>query len=57
MRTRGWRIDVDGAYGPGSADVCAAFQRECLAEGLAVGPADGIVGARTWAAAWEKPIT
>jgi len=51
MRQRGWRIDVDGAYGPQSRQVCLAFQRE---KGLAV---DGIVGPQTWAAAWTAPIT
>ncbi len=51
MRSRGWRIDVDGAYGPQSAEVCLGFQRE---KGL--GP-DGIVGPRTWEAAWSTPIT
>lgn len=51
MRKRGWNIDVDGAYGPRSREVCEAFQRE---KGLAV---DGIVGPQTWAAAWTAPIT
>jgi hypothetical protein len=56
MRDRGWDLIPDGAFGPRSKAVCEAFQRECLAEGLAIGPADGIVGRRTWAAAWEKPV-
>ena len=51
MRRRGWRIDVDGAYGPQSRQVCLAFQRE---KRLAV---DGIVGPETWRAAWTAPIT
>lgn len=51
MRERGWRIDVDGAYGPQSRQVCLAFQRE---KGLTV---DGIVGPETWAASWTAPIT
>jgi len=51
MSRRGWRIDVDGAYGPQSREVCLAFQRE---KRLAV---DGIVGPQTWAAAWTAPIT
>lgn len=51
MRDRGWRIAVDGDYGPASADVARAFQAE---KGLAV---DGIVGPRTWAATWAEPVT
>jgi hypothetical protein len=51
MRQRGWRIEVDGDYGPGSAGVATRFQKD---KGLAV---DGIVGPRTWAAAWTAPIT
>jgi murein L,D-transpeptidase YcbB/YkuD len=51
MRDRGWRIDVDGIYGPQSAGIARQFQRE---KGLQV---DGIVGPRTWAAAWTAPIT
>lgn len=51
MRKRGWRIDVDGVYGPQSRSVCRAFQQE---KGLEV---DGVVGPVTWRAAWEMPIT
>ncbi|MFF3665486.1 peptidoglycan recognition protein family protein [Microtetraspora malaysiensis] len=51
MAARGWRIAVDGAYGPASRSVCEAFQAE---KKLA---ADGIVGPATWRAAWEAPIT
>lgn len=51
MRQRGWRIDVDGQYGPKSAEVARKFQRE---KHLQV---DGIVGPKTWAAAWTAPIT
>lgn len=51
MRARGWRIKVDGAYGPRSEQVCRAFQAE---KGLVV---DGIVGPVTWGAAWTAPIT
>lgn len=57
MKDRGWDLIPDGDYGPRSAEVCTAFQRECVAEGLAIGPVDGVVGRRTWAAAWEKPVT
>lgn len=51
MSDRGWAIDVDGVYGPQSAMLCEAFQRE---KGLL---ADGVVGPETWAAAWLSPIT
>jgi hypothetical protein len=51
MRKRGWDIVVDGTYGPRSATVARAFQRE---KRLRV---DGIVGPATWRAAWEAPVT
>ncbi|TDD94173.1 peptidoglycan-binding protein [Actinomadura rubrisoli] len=51
MRKRGWRVNVDGAYGPSSESVCRAFQEE---KGLG---ADGIVGPATWRAAWEAPVS
>jgi hypothetical protein len=51
MRDRGWAIIADGAYGPRSATVARAFQRE---HRLVV---DGIVGPATWRAAWERPVT
>lgn len=51
MADRGWRITVDGWYGPASAAVCHAFQVE---KGL---QADGIVGPATWDAAWTAPIS
>lgn len=51
MRRRGWRITVDGAYGPASESICRAFQGE---KGLTV---DGIVGPATWRATWEAPVT
>ncbi|WP_165964235.1 peptidoglycan-binding protein [Actinomadura sp. KC216] len=51
MRMRGWSIAADGVYGPDSEDVCRAFQKE---KRLAV---DGVVGPKTWAAAWTAPIT
>lgn len=51
MQARGWAIDVDGMYGPGSADVCRSFQAE---KGLGV---DGVVGPDTWAASWTSPVT
>ncbi len=51
MRVRGWSIVADGYYGADSAEVCRKFQAE---KHLGV---DGIVGVRTWSAAWEATIT
>lgn len=51
MKTRGWKIDVDGLYGPNTAKVVKQFQKE---KGLTV---DGLVGKKTWDAAWSAPIT
>lgn len=51
MRIRGWKIDVDGLFGPQSKAVATQFQRE---KKLTV---DGKVGARTWAASWTARIT
>lgn len=54
MQQRGWNIVVDGnktgpqyGYGPGSKKVCIQFQRE---KGLRQ---DGVVGPKTWAAAFR----
>nr|WP_245974799.1 peptidoglycan-binding domain-containing protein [Thermomonospora umbrina] len=38
MKSRGWRLTADGAYGPRSEQVCRAFQSE---KGL---QADGVIG-------------
>ena len=51
MAARGWRIAVDGVYGPDSRQVCLEFQRE-----MGLSP-DGIVGPLTWNASWTRPIT
>lgn len=51
MRHRKWDIAVDGEYGPASEEVCRGFQEE---KGL---PVDGVVGPRTWDAAWTTKIT
>ncbi|WP_201296764.1 N-acetylmuramoyl-L-alanine amidase [Nocardiopsis sp. FR26] len=51
MKDRGWTITVDGKYGPASARVCLAFQKEKRLT------ADGIVGPDTWRAAWTSPVT
>jgi hypothetical protein len=51
MRQRGWDLAADGVYGPQSAQTCRRFQGE---KHLGV---DGVVGPKTWRAAWESPIT
>jgi peptidoglycan hydrolase-like protein with peptidoglycan-binding domain len=51
MHQRGWTLDVDGVYGPQCVGVCRQFQHD---KGLA---SDGIVGPRTWSAAWSTPVT
>jgi peptidoglycan hydrolase-like protein with peptidoglycan-binding domain len=50
MARRGWRIRVDGLFGPESERVARGFQRN---KGLLV---DGVVGRQTWAAAWRLPV-
>lgn len=51
LADRGWRIGVDGYYGPRTEDVVTAFQRE---KGLTV---DGLLGPVTWRALWTEPVT
>ncbi|MBN6056604.1 peptidoglycan-binding domain-containing protein [Nonomuraea sp. RK-328] len=51
MKARGWDLDVDGAYGAQSRDVCRRFQRQQGVED------DGVVGPVTWRLAWEAPLT
>jgi hypothetical protein len=51
MARRTWSIRVDGIFGPQTASVARRFQRE---KGLR---ADGLVGSRTWWAAWRLPVT
>ncbi|MFV2198471.1 N-acetylmuramoyl-L-alanine amidase [Nocardiopsis sp. LOL_012] len=51
MKDRGWRIRVDGRFGPRSERVCRRFQKE---KRLAV---DGVVGSRTWSKSWTAPVT
>jgi Putative peptidoglycan binding domain len=51
MRARGWGLTADGYYGPASSSICRAFQKD---KHLGV---DGVVGAKTWAAAWSAPVT
>lgn len=51
MASRGWRIGVDGVFGPESDRVCRQYQQE---KRLGV---DGMVGAQTWSATWTAPVT
>jgi len=59
MKDRGWPITVDGLYGPkgattpqgNTAEVVVAFQKE---KGL---NPDGLIGTKTWEAAWTAPVT
>jgi peptidoglycan hydrolase-like protein with peptidoglycan-binding domain len=51
MAARGWRINVNGYVDDNCLRVIVAFQRE---KGLGV---DGMIGPKTWAAAWTAPIT
>lgn len=51
MRRRGWSIDVDGLFGPATAAIVRDFQKE---KHLGV---DGLIGPKTWAAAWTAPVT
>lgn len=51
LKDRGWRITVDGIYGPATEATIRAFQRN---KHMRV---DGIVGPQTWAALWTAPIT
>ncbi|WP_457028117.1 peptidoglycan recognition protein family protein [Kitasatospora sp. P5_F3] len=56
MRERGWPIDVDGWFGPASAEIARRFQADSTAHGWPLG-ADGIVGPATWTAAWARPVS
>lgn len=51
MKYRGWTIVPDGLYGPTTAAVAKAFQKQC---GLTV---DGLIGPNTWKSAWTAKIT
>jgi hypothetical protein len=56
MHDRGWSIAVDATYGPASATVCREFQQDSNAHGWPL-LVDGEVGPKTWAAAWQRPIS
>jgi Putative peptidoglycan binding domain len=51
LRVRGWRITVDGYYGPRTERIVRQFQAE---KGLDV---DGLLGRATWRTLWVAPIT
>ena len=51
MAKRGWRVVIDGYYGPKSVEVATKFQREKHLK------ADGLLGPDTFQAAWTAPIT
>jgi peptidoglycan hydrolase-like protein with peptidoglycan-binding domain len=52
MHQRGWKIVVDGVYGPSSKTICLAFQND-----KRLTHRDGIVGLETWRATWVSPVT
>jgi hypothetical protein len=51
MKERGWRIKVDGVFGPESEGVLIKFQKEKKLK------ADGILGPKSWSAAWTTKVT
>lgn len=51
LKARGWKITVDGEFGPQTDRIVRAFQKD---KGLTV---DGEVGPLTWNALWTTPIT
>jgi hypothetical protein len=52
MRARGWKIGVDGYFGPQSAGIAKRFAAQ---KGLRATP--GTVNAAVFAAAWTAPVT
>jgi hypothetical protein len=51
MAQRGWTIGADGYFGSQTLNVVRQFQQE---KNLGV---DGIIGPKTWGAAWTMPVT
>ncbi len=51
LKERGWKITVDGEFGPQTDRIVRAFQKD---KRLTV---DGEVGPQTWSALWTTPIT
>src|SRR5437660_242900 len=51
LAERGWDIPVDGVYGRDLQWIVDQFQHEKHLDN------DGIVGPRTWEAAWRAPVT
>jgi resuscitation-promoting factor RpfA len=52
MKQRGWRISVDGRFGPQSASVAQRFAAQ---KGLSTAP--GSLNAAVYGAAWSAPVT
>jgi surface antigen len=50
LADRGWNLEVDGVFGPGTDKVVRAYQAE---KALGV---DGVVGPTTWQSLWTAPI-
>jgi hypothetical protein len=51
LHERGWKIVIDGRFGPGTERILKAFQKE---KGLT---ADGKLGPKTWRALWAAPVS
>lgn len=54
MAQRGWRISVDGYFGPQSARIARQFAAE---HGLRSAALPGEVDRVVWNAAWERPVS
>jgi len=57
LKDRGWKISVDGKFGPQTDSIIRKYQQEAKDEGYYDGAIDGIVGPLTWQALWLKPIS